>query len=304
MDSSVVGHRIAEHVSGVCSRSLQSASAAVFEVFLLVRLAEVVAGTPNKLTGANLRFALRSIIGFHSIPLIASYPIYCECVTESPMFQRIGYRGAPLRKAVHDVGKVRLHHRQFERWQVPAQCFALRFVRLDLKDFFDDVGPGDFYRYLPRTSETQGLIANHVLFMAQAFPDGAARQGLPTSPAIANIAASGMDRDIKALARQHGRFEHSFVYTRYADDLTFSFNEELAVIRASRVQRLHHPSGELLLRSFGRLYPAGFVSRHGSDVEEGRGDFGLVLHGVLIFFRRRHFRFELRVQRAGGRSTF
>lgn len=91
-------------------------------------------------------------------------------------------------------------------------------LTMDLKDFFDSVS----------------LICAVAAMSAQVFADnrikeclvdGAARQGLPTSPLLANIAASPMDNDIMALRGKNGRFEVNFVYTRYADDLTFSFNE-------------------------------------------------------------------------------
>lgn len=61
MDASVFGHRIAKHVPGVLSMSLQGAAAAVLKVFLLVRLTEFVAVTPNKLTGDNRRGRLGSV---------------------------------------------------------------------------------------------------------------------------------------------------------------------------------------------------------------------------------------------------
>ena len=83
-------------------------------------------------------------------------------------------------------------------------------LSFDLKDFFDSVTPDHLTTVNPKPSAC--------------FVDGAARQGLPSSPPIANLAAVGMDSDILALGRG-ARFGQLFTYTRYADDLTFSFNE-------------------------------------------------------------------------------
>lgn len=79
---------------------------------------------------------------------------------------------------------------------------------MDLEDFFDSVTP----EHVPGKWRKPEL-----------FPDGAARQGLPTSPALANFAAAAMDKEILALQQYAPRFGLNFIYTRYADDLTFSY---------------------------------------------------------------------------------
>lgn len=92
-------------------------------------------------------------------------------------------------------------------------AFSLSF---DLEDFFNTVTP-------EHVMNIPGLMSDE---LAYCFVDGAAKQGLPTSPALANIAASAMDNDIMAL-RVRSRLGWSFgEYTRYADDLTFSFDRE------------------------------------------------------------------------------
>lgn len=88
--------------------------------------------------------------------------------------------------------------------------FSLSF---DLKDFFDSVRPS----HLPVEFLLNPGIGN------DCFYDGAARQGLPSSPAIANLAACQMDDMICKLINR-SRLGQNFTYTRYADDLTFSFN--------------------------------------------------------------------------------
>lgn len=107
-------------------------------------------------------------------------------------------------------------------------------VSFDLSDFFDSVTPD---KVLPILAEIWMGEMRHQSSYAQAFADrlakvelecfvdGAARQGLPTSPSLANIAAVPIDRDVMKL-NNPGRFGGSalFAYSRYADDLTFSCN--------------------------------------------------------------------------------
>jgi hypothetical protein len=87
-------------------------------------------------------------------------------------------------------------------------------VSMDLVNFFDSV--------------TEDKLTWVVPFgvMLGILVDGAARQGLPTSPSAANIAAAPMDQQILRWCKRQGP---GVVYTRYADDLTISFNEEATV---------------------------------------------------------------------------
>lgn len=98
--------------------------------------------------------------------------------------------------------------------------FTLSF---DLKDFFDTIRPD--------------MVD---IKWSDCFINGRAYQGLPTSPAIANLAAIPMDKQIINWINDyisnilfHGESE-KIVYTRYADDLTFSFNYYETYLRLRR----------------------------------------------------------------------
>ena len=91
-----------------------------------------------------------------------------------------------------------LPHRGF---QVTVSC--------DLENWFDTV------------SKQQLLDAGVPSEVAEQITvDGFVRQGLPTSPVAANIAAVKMDAYLLTLLR---RYACAFCYTRYADDITVSF---------------------------------------------------------------------------------
>jgi hypothetical protein len=85
--------------------------------------------------------------------------------------------------------------------------FTLTF---DLKDFFDSVKP----------EHLAGKLKKEELELV--FVDGAPRQGLPTSPAVANLAAAQMDQNILRWIEKNN---YNIIYTRYADDLAFSYDD-------------------------------------------------------------------------------
>lgn len=83
-------------------------------------------------------------------------------------------------------------------------------LSLDLKDFFASV----------KRKHVSGIIPSDIL--DQCLIDGTPHQGLPTSPLIATIAFLECDRKILESLRAS---EIKSIYTRYADDLSISFND-------------------------------------------------------------------------------
>lgn len=81
-------------------------------------------------------------------------------------------------------------------------------LTVDLKSFFDYITPKSLIE-----AGVDSELAKGIMY------DGRARQGLSSSPMAANIAASRIDDHIVLLIKQ---MEPNCVYTRYADDLTFS----------------------------------------------------------------------------------
>ncbi len=104
-------------------------------------------------------------------------------------------------------------------------------ISMDLSDFFPSVKPAMLAGKLPKT-----MIENPLV-----FPDGAAQQGLPTSPAIANLAAVAMDDAIVKMLhklREAGVAVSEKYYTRYADDLSISVDTEDREIINSIIQKV------------------------------------------------------------------
>jgi RNA-directed DNA polymerase len=102
-------------------------------------------------------------------------------------------------------------------------------VKMDLADFFPTIHFGRlvglFEHYGAGRAAARALSA--IVSFRPKLPDGRVAwpsvlpQGAPTSPAISNLVCRRMDARLTALATKVGA-----KYTRYADDLTFSFVEE------------------------------------------------------------------------------
>ncbi len=123
-----------------------------------------------------------------------------------------------------------------------AQHCSLRtrfLLNLDVEDFFPSI---TFYRvrgvFLSapfRFSHPVASLVAHICTYRGLIP-----QGAPTSPYISNIVARSLDRNLMALA---GR--HRATYTRYVDDITFSFSVRSAAALPGNICTFD--SGSLIL---------------------------------------------------------
>lgn len=97
-------------------------------------------------------------------------------------------------------------------------------IRMDLRDFFGSIKSARVHDYFARAgwdSEAAQLLTRLCTH------EGSLPQGAPTSPRLSNLVNFKLDARLDALARKYGAD-----YTRYADDMTFSFasggHEQLA----------------------------------------------------------------------------
>lgn len=124
-------------------------------------------------------------------------------------------RMTPLKPAVHGFAPKRSIVTNARAHCAPKTQFVLN---LDLQDFFPSI---TFYRVRGvllgkpfQCSHEVATVIAHICTLNKTLP-----QGAPTSPFLSNLVCRTMDRDLADLARRNRA-----TYTRYADDITFSFN--------------------------------------------------------------------------------
>ncbi|MAE60618.1 MAG: hypothetical protein CMJ49_04575 [Planctomycetaceae bacterium] len=91
-------------------------------------------------------------------------------------------------------------------------------VRLDIKNFFTSTDASHVAKYFRQIGWNREAIR---LITVLCTHDGALPQGAPTSPRLSNLINYRMDARLAGLAQNQGAW-----YSRYADDLTFSFAED------------------------------------------------------------------------------
>lgn len=101
-------------------------------------------------------------------------------------------------------------------------CHKKYVLNVDLKDYFDCFHFGRVKGYFEKNKNFR-LPTEVSLCIAQlACYQGKLPQGSPCSPVITNLICSIMDNRIMALTKKY-----KLIYTRYADDLTFSTNDPI-----------------------------------------------------------------------------
>lgn len=122
---------------------------------------------------------------------------------------------APFRSSVHGFVEGRSILTNAHQHCSPTQH---QLLNLDLEDFFPSIS---FYR-IRGVFQAHPFHFSHevaTVFAQLCTLNGGLPQGAPTSPFLANLVCRGMDRDLTDLARRYRA-----IYTRYADDITLSFN--------------------------------------------------------------------------------
>ncbi|WP_415015321.1 retron St85 family RNA-directed DNA polymerase [Brevundimonas sp.] len=113
---------------------------------------------------------------------------------------------------------------------------ANRYIlKLDFTDFFPSIKVKDWRNYARSGTFTEILIEDstayeRILFWGDGgFSPKCLSIGAPTSPHVSNMLMYSFDADVSQAASERG-----VIYTRYADDLTFSANSRAAILDTER----------------------------------------------------------------------
>lgn len=120
-------------------------------------------------------------------------------------------------------------------------------LKLDFKDFFPSLKARDFRRFLKKNwadldQETVGALCRILFWRPKGTQDLCLSIGAPTSPMLSNLLMMEFDKRVSGFCAEHG-----VVYTRYADDLSFSAktSQQLAAVEemvTNLCDRLKSPS--------------------------------------------------------------
>lgn len=114
-----------------------------------------------------------------------------------------------------------------------VHCGYAHTVSFDIASFFDSITEKQVREataeMIYRAASTNGAASVEGMSLSDILVDGAPRQGLPTSPIIANLVGAKFDEHI---IHWLDLMDSKAVYTRYADDMTISSDSMEVIERA------------------------------------------------------------------------
>lgn len=127
-------------------------------------------------------------------------------------------------------------------------------VRMDVKDFFPSITTPMILAALIR----EGVSKEHAERIVELCTvDDRLPQGAPTSPFLANVVFKSLDFRLAGLARKFCQQRFQTSYSRYADDLIFSSNDEKLHIIIHAVRKILESAGFLVNHKKTRVYRNG-----------------------------------------------
>lgn len=119
-------------------------------------------------------------------------------------------------------------------------------LKIDFKNFFPSIKPVDLIFFLEKNDLSFGafentIVANYLFWRKKGERNLSLCIGAPSSPIISNIVMHDIDNEISSYC-----LANKIIYTRYADDLTFSADkldilEETYNFISSLINRTEHP---------------------------------------------------------------
>ncbi|PXA74279.1 hypothetical protein DMC25_25720 [Caulobacter sp. D4A] len=159
-----------------------------------------------------------------------------------------------------------------------------RFIlNLDLKDFFPSITEGRIGGLL----QSIGIDSRVADIIARLCTnDGRLPQGAPTSPVLSNMICFRQDKQLMSFAK-----ENRCIYTRYADDITFSSDQPMAALFESAVPSPGRFPPDLLVTRLRAIFMAnGFEinadKTHYADRHSRRMVTGLKVNELINVDRR------------------
>ena len=156
-------------------------------------------------------------------------------------------------------------------------------VNLDLKDFFPSITENRVTGAL-RSIGVPSTVADAIGHLT--CVNGQLPQGAPTSPVLSNIICFRMDRELLAFSK-----ESRCIYTRYADDITFSSHQPVTALFEGALPPAGQFAPELLTPEFAAIFAGnGFTlnpdKAHYADRNSRRMVTGLKVNELLNVDRR------------------